>query len=100
MTTRREFIRIVPVAGAALLGGRVSHAAEVDPADPLAVSLGYVKDAAKVDKAKYPNYAAGQDCAGCKQYQGKPGDATAGCTIFGGRSVTAKGWCSAWVKRA
>lgn len=100
MSTRRSFIRIVPFAGVALLGGRSARAGEVDPSDPLAVSLGYVTDAAKVDRAKHPQYAAGQDCAGCKQYQGKPADPTAGCTIFGGRNVAAKGWCSAWVRRA
>ena len=100
MTTRRSIIRIIPIAGAAVLSGRLARAGEVEPSHPLAVSLGYVKDGAKVDKAKYASYAAGQDCAGCKQYQGKPGDPTAGCTIFGGRNVTAKGWCSAWVKKA
>jgi hypothetical protein len=51
-TTRRAFIRIVPVAGVAVLSGRLAHAGEVDSSDPLAVSLGYVKDAAKIDKAK------------------------------------------------
>jgi hypothetical protein len=77
----------------------MAHAADVDPAEPQAVALGYVSDATKANKAKYPQYAAGQDCATCMQYQGKAGDATGGCTLFGGRSVAAKGWCSAWVKK-
>jgi hypothetical protein len=100
MPTRRSFIQIIPVAGVALLGGRVAQAADLDPKDPQAVALGYVTDATKADKAKYPQYAAGQNCANCQQYQGKASDPTGGCTLFGGRNVTAKGWCSAWVKRA
>jgi hypothetical protein len=99
MSTRRSFIQIFPVAGVALMSARIAYAADLDPADPQAVALGYVTDAAKVDKAKYPQFAAGQNCASCKQYQGKAGDATGGCTIFGGKNVAAKGWCSAWVKR-
>jgi hypothetical protein len=33
-------------------------------------------------------------------YQGKPSDATGGCPIFSGKLVNAKGWCSAYVKKA
>ena len=71
-TSRRTFIRIVPIAGAALLAARASRAADVDAKDPQAVALGYVVDATKADKTKYPNYAAGQDCATCQLYQGMP----------------------------
>ena len=39
--------------------------------DAVAVSLGYVADASRVDKAKYPNYAAGQACSGCTLFQGR-----------------------------
>jgi hypothetical protein len=78
----------------------MAHAADVDPSEPQAVALGYVSDATKANKAKYPQYAAGQVCATCMQFQGKAGDATGGCTLFGGRNVAAKGWCSAWVKKA
>jgi High potential iron-sulfur protein len=99
MPTRRSFVQIVPFAGFTLLGGRAAHAAEVEPGEPQAVALGYVTDATKADKAKYPQYAAGQECANCMQYQGKSGDAQGGCTLFGGRNVAAKGWCSAWVKK-
>lgn len=68
--------------------------------DPQAVALGYKIDATKVDKAKYPKYAAGQNCASCALYQGKPADAAGGCPLFAGKQVAAKGWCSAWVKKA
>jgi High potential iron-sulfur protein len=68
--------------------------------DPQASALGYVADATKADKKKYAQYAAGQDCLTCQLYQGKPKEAAGGCPLFAGKNVTAKGWCSAWVKKA
>ena len=102
MTSRRQFIQIVPVAGAALLTGRAALAqpAMVSEKDPQAVALGYVADATKADKAKYKNYAPGQTCANCALYQGKAGDASGPCPLFAGKHVAAKGWCSAWAKKA
>ncbi len=72
---------------------------ELDPNDPQAKALGYVKDATKVDAKANPNYKAGQVCDNCLQYQGKPGDALGPCNIFPGKLVQAKGWCKVWVKR-
>jgi hypothetical protein len=102
MTSRRQFIQIVPVAGAALVAGRSAFAqgAMVGDKDPQAVALGYVSDATKADKAKYKNYAAGQSCSNCALFQGKPGDAAGPCPLFAGKQVSAKGWCSAWAKKA
>jgi len=102
MTSRRRFIQIVPVAGAALLGTRaaVAQADMVGEKDAQAVALGYVADATKADKAKYKQYAAGQTCANCALYQGKPTDAAGGCPLFGTKKVAGKGWCSAWAKKA
>jgi hypothetical protein len=97
MTSRRRFIAIVPLLGATALAR--AGATLVDPKDPQAVALGYTPDAAKADKAKYPKYAAGQDCGNCALYQGKAGDASGPCPLYAGKSVLAKGWCSAWVKR-
>jgi len=101
MTSRRQFIQIVPVAGAALLTGReVMAQAMVADKDPQATALGYVSDATKADKAKYKNYAAGQTCGNCALYQGKPADAAGACPLFAGKQVAAKGWCSAYAKKA
>lgn len=72
----------------------------VDPKDPAAANLGYVADATKVDKAKFPKFAAGQNCGNCTLFQGKPADASGGCPIFPGKAVHTKGWCSAYVKKA
>lgn len=102
MTSRRRFIQIVPVAGAALIGARtaVAQADMVGEKDAQAVALGYVADATKANKAKYKQYAAGQSCANCALFQGKAGDAAGGCPLFGTKKVAAKGWCSAWAKKA
>ncbi len=100
MTSRRTFIHLVPISAIAMLTARQAYAADVDPKDPQAVALGYVADATKADKAKFPKYAAGQDCANCALYQGKPGDASGPCPLFAGKTVAAKGWCSAWAKKA
>jgi High potential iron-sulfur protein len=101
MTSRRHFIRIAPVAGVALLSARAGFAADppmVDEKDPTAAALGYVADASKADKAKFPNYAAGQNCATCQLYQGKA-DPKGVCPLFAGKLVAAKGWCSAFAKK-
>ncbi len=101
MTSRRQFIQIVPVAGVALLGARTASAQAnlVNEKDPQAAALGYVADATKADKAKFKNYAAGQLCSNCALYQGKPTDAAAGCPLFAGKVVAGKGWCSAYAKK-
>jgi len=103
MTSRRQFIQIVPFASAALLAGRTAFAADlpmVDEKDPQAAALGYVADAAKADKAKFKNFAAGQSCTTCQLFQGKAGAAAGPCPLFAGKQVSAKGWCSAWAKKA
>jgi hypothetical protein len=100
MTTRRQFIQIVPVAGAALLGTQAAHAQMVDENAPQAKALGYVADAKRADKAKFKQYAPGQVCTNCALWQGKPTDAAAGCALFPGKQVAGPGWCSAWAKKA
>jgi hypothetical protein len=102
MTSRRQFIQIVPVAGFALAAGRTALAAApmVDEKDPQAAALGYVADATKADKAKFKTYAAGQNCGSCQLFQGKAGDAAGACPLYAGKQVSSKGWCSAYAKKA
>ena len=100
MTTRRRFIQIVPMTGAALLASRTAFAANVEEKDPQAAALGYVADASKADKAKFKTWAAGQACGNCQLFQGKPTDAYGNCPLFAGKQVSAKGWCSAFAKKA
>ena len=102
MQSRRQFMfKIVPAIAVGGLVAREAFAqAKVDEADPTAVGLGYKADASKVDKAKFAKFAAGQTCANCALFQGKPADAFANCAIFPGKQVAGKGWCSAWAKKA
>jgi hypothetical protein len=101
VSSRRVFmIQAVSATGVVLLAGEASAQAMVAENDPQAVSLGYKADASKVDKAKFPKFAATQNCANCALYQAKPGAAAGACGIFPGKQVAAKGWCSAWAKKA
>jgi len=98
MQSRRQFIRIVPVAGAALLAGREALAqARLDENDAQAKALGYVADATK---SKHAKYQKGQVCTNCQLFQGKAADAWGGCPLFAGKQVAGPGWCSAWAKKA
>ena len=72
----------------------------VDEKDAAAVSLGYVSDASKVDKAKHPQYVAGSVCSNCALYQGAAGSAQGPCPLYAGKQVAGKGWCTAWAKQA
>jgi len=89
MTSRRRFISLVPLLGAAALARAQAPAPLVDPKDPQAMALGYSADATKVDKAKYPKYAAGQACGSCALYQGKAGDASGPVQCLGEEGLKA-----------
>jgi hypothetical protein len=102
---RRDFLKAGSLAAvsAAIAGGvdnAAAQGAKVDEKEAQAQSLGYKHDATKVDKVKFAKYQAGQACANCALYQGKPADAWGACPIFAGKQVAAKGWCSAYVKKA
>jgi hypothetical protein len=90
---------VVPALGLVGNDSRAAALTPLDPNDPTAKALGFVTDAAKVNAKTSPTYKAGQRCATCAQYQGKPADASAGCIIFAGHSVPAGGWCSVWAQR-
>ena len=65
--------------------------------NPQAKALAYTENAATV---KHAAYKAGSDCANCMLYKGAAGQAYGPCTLFPQHSVAAKGWCSAWAKKA
>lgn len=83
------------VRDAAAQGG-VPH---LDEKDPLAVAMGYVHDAKKVDPKSAPQYKPGSTCANCLQLTGKEGDAWRPCNLFPGKLVSADGWCKVWVPK-
>lgn len=82
-----------PAAAGAAAAGKVA------PSEPQASALGYVEDASKTDRSKWPRYEPGQACANCTLYTGKAGEAAGPCAIFGGRLVAAQGWCNSWTKK-
>ena len=90
-------VSAIGTAAAASLARAQSH---LDEKDPQAAALGYVEDSAKADEKKFPKHAATQNCAGCAFGQFKTGESYANCTLFAGKQVNAKGWCSSFVKRA
>ena len=71
----------------------------VGSTDAAAMAVGYVSDATKADKKKYPTYAAGQRCGTCILFEGKASDAAGQCPLFPAKRVAAQGWCSSWAKK-
>jgi High potential iron-sulfur protein len=96
--SRRSFLVLSLGASASLALSRFSAAggAELSESDPAAQKLGYKQDASTVDKAKFTNYSAGQECSTCSLYQGKTGEPLGGCTLFGTKLVAEHGWCSSY----
>ena len=104
--SRRAIVKGGLIAGAFIPAmGLMANSADaaglppLDPKDPTAQALGFVTDATKVDAAANATYKPTQKCSTCAQYQGKAGDATAGCLIFAGKSVPAGGWCKVWAQK-
>jgi hypothetical protein len=97
--TRRALLRML-VVGAALRSTPTPASAEpatrVDLNDPQAKRLGYVENAATVDRASNPSFAPDQKCSNCVQYRGRPGELRGPCNVFEGKMVTAAGWCVVW----
>jgi hypothetical protein len=99
---RRRFFKITAVGLAAapfanaLWSGAAQAVDSVKESDPTASALGYVMDATRSTKRTDKTAT----CANCSQYSGKAGAADGPCTIFQGNLVTAKGWCTAWAKKA
>ena len=97
---RRRFIKLTiaglaaPLAGA--LAGTATAAEPVSETNPQAAALGYKADATKATARKDPK----ADCSNCNFYSGKAGAADGPCQLFAGNLVKAKGWCTAWVKKA
>ena len=87
----------LPAAG--LAADAASSTPHLDEKEQLAVSLGYVHDASKVDATKVPQYKKGAHCANCIQLQGKDGDEWRPCNLFPGKLVNANGWCKVWAPK-
>jgi hypothetical protein len=104
MQTRRSFLWSLATLGAGLgvlakTGRSADAPVKLTETDPTAVALGYVQDSAKADAKKYPQHTNAQICSGCVLYQGKAGEESGPCGAFGGKLVSAKGWCMAYAKK-
>jgi hypothetical protein len=101
--SRRDFLKSAGGAAAiAAVGFRADAAAaadlpKLDGADATAVALKYTHDAASVDEAVRPQ--KDRFCNNCALYAGGEDDAWAGCSIFPGKAVAGRGWCSVWAPR-
>jgi hypothetical protein len=103
---RRRFLQlsVLGVGTAAVLGSLPRQAGAADlphltPDDATAKALAYVEDTTKVDAAKFPNHKPTQECVNCNFYQGAAGSEFGPCTLFPGKAVHGKGWCSAYVAK-
>lgn len=97
---RREFLATVVGVVAIAALPRMVRADDLPPlaeSDPTGSALGYKEDASKVDAAKFPAHKPAQICAGCSFYQGT--GPRGACTLFPGKSVAGKGWCSAFAPK-
>jgi hypothetical protein len=96
--SRRSFLLFSLGVGSslALTGVASAQASKLSETDPKAQAVGYKAVAATVDKSKYPNYVAGQNCGNCSLFQGKASDAFGGCLLFGSQQVASGGWCSSY----
>jgi len=99
MKNRRVFMLCAVSVGSVLASGRASASSSwVDENDPTARLTGYVHDAKRVDKVKFPRYASPQNCSNCASWQGEPGDAAGRCHLFGNHKTAAQGWCNVYSK--
>lgn len=96
--SRRSFLVVSLGVGSSLALSRISMAdgSMLSETDPAARNLGYRQDARTVDKTRYTNYTAGQECGNCSLYQGKPDEPSGACVLFGSKQVALHGWCSSY----
>ena len=85
LSLRRRFIKI-----------SITGLAAAPESDPIAASLDCKMHATKARNRK----DSAAVCPACSLYSGKPSVSDGPCSLFGGKLVNAKGWCTAWTKKA
>ena len=102
-TSRRRFLKTAGGAAALAAIGvstrqtRATELPKLDEGDATAAALKYVHDASTVDDAIRPQ--KDRYCYNCALYAGSQDDEWAGCSIFPGKAVAGRGWCSVWAPR-
>jgi hypothetical protein len=95
--SRRVFTYHAPGLALLVLAARGRAAPpELSEDDPKARALGYVGDAKRTDRAKFPQYDEAQNCANCQLFEPQPGSVGGACSLFDARLVRAAGWCSGY----
>lgn len=103
---RRRFIGYAALLALAPLAAKDVLAQAKAPAGALpklpldnaqAKALNYVESTKGL---AHKTFKAGSDCSNCMFFKGAAGQAYGPCTLFPQNSVAAKGWCSAWAKKA
>lgn len=98
---RRRLVKLTAIGlavtplGGVLLRQAAEAADMLSETDPQAAALKYKTDATKAAERK----DATAFCSSCNFYTGKAGDANGPCSVFGGKLVSAKGWCLTWAKK-
>jgi hypothetical protein len=99
-SSRRRFLVQAAVAATALplMARMITQPAEAALAklpldNPQAKALGYTEDG---DDSKNAAHKAGSTCSNCQFFTASTG----ACALFAGFTVSPKGWCSAWAKKA
>jgi hypothetical protein len=90
LVSRRQMLFLALFAGGALADTPPPAAPKVNEKDSMAVALGYVSDATRVDKKAYPMYQPGSTCSNCSWYHGDS------CSFFPSKSVEPTAWCRMW----
>jgi hypothetical protein len=101
--SRRSFVK--SVGGAAVISfigvnpvaSRAERLPRLDESDATAVALKYVHDASSAADSLRPQKE--RYCYNCALYAGSSDDEWAGCSLFPGKSVAGRGWCSVWARR-
>ncbi len=102
LLTRRRFVASAGAATAAVTAGfasipaRAADLPRVSEDDPTAKALNYVHDARTVDAAKR---FSDRYCYNCALFAGTADEEWAKCSVFPGKVVAGKGWCSVWAPR-
>ena len=80
----------LPVASAPLT--------ELKETDPEGQAIDYHSNIRKIDKSRYPTYAAGQTCNNCALV-GFSSAMLKPCKLTPGKLVNGRGWCTKWVQK-
>ena len=99
LMNRRNFVASAAAAAAVAAvptRGAAQDMPRLEESDPTAVALKYVHDATTVDAALRPDE---RYCNNCALYNGAADAEWAPCSIFPGKLVAGKGWCSVWAPK-